>query len=134
MYLSYIFYFKESTITTKTKTKRKTNTKKYSDVKRTSHFQYCLTMSFKKQRSPFFVQLVLNLNQYPFVSFTIKGMEPSRSPLYLFSYVFPLSLLLANNNSLSNSHLKWIYNFKQICFPPKLVANEQLQKCFFGYS
>ena len=82
----------------------------------------------------FFSQLVLNLHPYLLVPFTIKGREPPRSPPYLFTYFLFLSLLLARNKSLSSSSLKWIYNFKQICFPPKLVANEQLQKCFFGYS
>ena len=54
MYLSYIFYFKESTIITE-KQKEKQIQKKYTDMKRTSHFQYCLTMSFKKQSSLFFL-------------------------------------------------------------------------------
>ena len=54
MHLSYIFYFKESTIITTEKQKQKTNTKKHTDMKRISHFQYCLTISFQKQSSSFF--------------------------------------------------------------------------------
>ena len=109
-------------------------------MKRTSHFQFCLTMSFKTQSSFFFffffffVRLVLNLNQDSFVSFTIKGRELPRFFLYLFSYFFLLSPLLANNKSLYSLQLKWIWNFKQIYSPLKLVTNKQLSKCFFRYS
>ena len=60
IYLSYIFSFKESKIITK-KTKTKKQTQKYTDMKRTSHFQFCLTMSFKKQSSLFFCLTCLKL-------------------------------------------------------------------------
>ncbi len=99
-------------------------------------FDYVLPI---RQSSPFFFflcfffQLVLNFHLYLLVSFTIKRRELTRSFSYLFTSFFS-SLLLAKNKSLSSSSLKWIYKFKQICFPPKLAANEQLQKCFFGYS
>ena len=81
----------------------------------------------------FFFQLVLNLNLLPYllVPYSIKGRKSPRSPPYLFSYFLFLSLLLAKNKSLSTSSLKWIYNFKQIFFPPKRVANEQF---LFGCS
>ena len=120
------------------KTKSKTNTKKkkYRNVEDKSLpivFDYVLPI---RQSSPFFFfflfffRLVLYLHPYLLVPFTIKGREPPRSPPYLFTYFLFLSLLLAKNKSLSSSSLKWIYNFKQICFPPKLAANEQLQKMF----
>ena len=145
MYLSYIFYFKESTIITTENNKQS----KYKKQKK--YIQKCggqvasnivwLCPSNKTKFSFFlfsffffFSQLVLNLHPYILVPFTIKGREPPRSPPYLFSYFLFLSLLLAKNKSLSSSSLKWLYNFKQICFPPKLAANEQLQQCFFGYS
>ena len=82
----------------------------------------------------FFFQIVLKLHPYLLVSFTIKRREHTCSFSYLFTFFFFPSLLLAKNKSLSSSSLKCIYKFKQICFPPKLAANEQLQKCFFGYS
>ena len=53
--LSYIFYFKESKIIITGK-----KTQKYTDMK-TSHFQFCLTMSFKKQSSLFFYSTCLKL-------------------------------------------------------------------------
>ena len=83
-------------------------------------FDYVLPIS---QSSPlFFFLLPLQL----------KGgnlLVLSNICLLIIIYFF---LLLAKNKSLSSSSLKWIYKFKQICFPPKLAANEQLQKCFFG--
>ena len=135
MYLSYIFYFKESTIITTEKQKVKQIQKKYINVEDKSLpivFDYVLPIT---QSSPFFSLFFLTrlkLISYLLVNFTIKGREPPRSFPYLFTYFFFLSLLLAKNKSLSSSSLKWIYNFKQICFRPKLAANEQLQKCFFG--
>ena len=108
MYLSYIFYFKESTIITTEKQKEKQTPKIYRNEEDKSLpilFDYVLQ---ETKFSFFFFQLVLNLNQYPFVSFAIKEREPPRSPLYLFSYFFPLSLLLVKNKSLSSLHLKWI--------------------------
>ena len=100
-------------------------------------FDYVLPI---RQSSPFFsfffffcfsFQLALNSHPYRLVAFIIKRREPPCSSPYLFTFFF---LLLAKNKSLFSSSLKWIYNFKQICFPAKLAANEQLQKCFFGYS
>ena len=58
IYLSYIFYFKEIKIII---TKKKPQTQKYTDMKRTCHFQFCLTMSFKKQSSFFFCSTCLIL-------------------------------------------------------------------------
>ena len=105
IYISFLYIlFQKSKIMI---TKNKKQTQNDTDMKRTSHFQFCLTMSFKKQSSLFFILLVLNLNQDSFVYFTIKGRELPCS-LYLFSYFFLLSPLLANNKSLSSSHLKWI--------------------------
>ena len=145
MYLSYIFYFKESTIITTEKQKEKQTQKLYRHeedkslpilvdyvriqvvVLKTCLGRWTIGRSGERgsgisvlparyddddvlQETKFslFFQLILNLNQYPFVSFTIKGREPPRSPRYLFSYFFPLSRLLAKNKSLSSSHLKWI--------------------------
>ena len=89
-----------------------------------------------RQSSPFlfFFQLVLKLHPYLLAPLQLKGGNLLVLHIcFLISFFFP-SLLLAKNKSLSSSSLKWIYKFKQICFPPKLAANEQLQKCFFGYS
>ena len=104
VYFSYIFYFKETEIIIKEKQQKK-NTKIYRHEEDKS---LPILFDFKKQSSLFFVRLVLNLNQYPFVSFAIKGRELPRFSLYLFSYFFLLSPLLANNKSLSSLHLKWI--------------------------
>ena len=135
MYLSYIFYFKQSTIVKTEKQNAKQIQKKNIQKWRgqvTSDIVWLCPSRNKVLFLLLFFQLVLNLHPYLLIPFTIKGREPPRSPPYLFSYF--LSLLLAKNKSLSTSSLKWVYNFKQICFPPKLAANEQHQKCFFGYS
>ena len=137
MYLSYIFYFKESTIITTEKQKAKQIQKKKKIQKcggQVASNSVWLSPSNKTKFSFFSFQLVLNSHPYYLLPFTIKGREPPRSSPYLFTYFFFLSLLLAKNRSLSSSSLKRIYNFKQMCFPPKLAANEQVQKCFFGYS
>ena len=120
------------------KTKSKTNTKQKKTYRNVEDkllpilFDYVLPVLLFFLF--FFFQLALNLHPYLLVPFTVKGREPPRSLPYLFSYFLFLSLFLVKNKSLSSLSLKWIYNFKQICFPPKLAANEQLQKCFFGYS
>ena len=126
MYLSYIFYFKESTIITTEKQKSKQIKKKYRNVEGKSLpivFDYVLPIW---QSSPFFFQLVLKLHPYLLVPLQLKG----GNLLILHICFLILSLLLAKNKSLSSSSLKWVYNFKQICFPPKLAANEQPQKMF----
>ena len=128
MYLSYIFYFKEITIIIKKKQEKKQKAKQiqkkeYRNVEGKSLpvvFDYVLPIS---QSSPFFFSLL---------PLQLKGgnlLVLSNICLLIIIYFF---LLLAKNKSLSSSSLKWIYKFKQICFPPKLAANEQLQKCFFG--
>ena len=139
IYVSYIFYFKESTIIITEKQKAKQiqkNIQKWRGQVTSKIVWLCPSRNKVLLFFFFFFwfQLVLNLHPYLLVPFTIKGRESPRSPPYLFSYFLFLSLLLAKNKSLSSSSLKWTYNFKQICFPPKLVANEQHQKCFFGYS
>ena len=115
------------------KTKSKTNTKNIQKCggQVTSNIVWLCP---SRNKVLLFFQLVLNLHPYLLVPFTMKWRECPRFPPYLFSYFLFLSLLLVKNKSPSSSSLKWIYNFKQICFLPKLVANEQLQKCFFGYS
>ena len=111
VYLSYIFYFKESAvITEKQKAKQIQNKKKtYRNVEDKSLpilFDYVLPI---RQSSFFFLffsfQLVLNSHPYRLVSFIIKGREPPRSSPYLFTYYF-FFLLLAKNKSLSSSSLK----------------------------
>ena len=133
-YLSYIFYFKESTIITTEKQKEKQlqkNTQKCGGQVTSNIVWLCPS----RNKVLFFFQLVLNLHQYPLVPFTIIGGNLLvLLHIYLLIFFFFLSFLLAKNKSLSSSSLKWIYNFKHVCFPPKLVANEQLQQCFFGYS
>ena len=91
MYLSYIFYFKESTIITTEKHKAKQIQKKIQKCGgqvasnsvwlRPSNLDKVLLLSF-------FFQLVLKLHPYLLAPFTIKGRKSPRSP-YLFSYSFP---------------------------------------------
>ena len=127
------YFFKESTVVTTEKQKAKQIQQKiYRHVEGKPLpivFDYVLPIRQSSPFSFFLSQLILKL--YPYlVPFTIKGRELTRSFSYLFTFF--LLLLLAKNKSLSSSSLKWIYKFKQICFPPKLAVNEQLQKCFFG--
>ena len=118
MYLSYIFYSIESRIIKKKRKKRKTNTKKeYRNVEDKSLpivFNYVLPI---RQSSPFFFffsffQLVLKLHPYLLVPLQLKG----GNLLVLHICFLILSLLLAKNKSLSSSSLKWVYNFKPICW------------------
>ena len=95
MYLSYIFYFKESTIVTTEKQKAKQIQQKkkiYRNVEGKTLpivFDYVLPI---RQSSPFFsfffFQPVLKLHPYLLVPFTIKGRELTRSFQYLFTYFF----------------------------------------------
>ena len=93
MYLSYIFYFKESTIITTKKTESKTNTKKeYRNVEGKSLpvvFDYVLPI---RQSSPFFFLFFFStcfkITPVSSCPFTIKGRKSPHSP-YLFSYSFP---------------------------------------------
>ena len=123
MYLSYIFYFKESTIITTEKQKAKQIQKKYRNVEGKSLpivFDYVLPIrqSFLFFFRFSFFQLVLKLHPYLLAPFTIKGRKSPHSP-YLFSYSFP---------SFGEEQKSLLFVFKQICFPPKVAANEQLQK------
>ena len=112
MYLSYIFYFKESTFVTREKQKaNKDNKKIYRRVEGKPLpivFDYVLLIRQSSTFSFFFLsQLVLKL--YPYlVPFTIKGRELTRSFSYWFTSFF---LLLLAKNSLSSSSLIWIYQF-----------------------
>ena len=115
MYLSYIFYFKESTIITTEKQKAKQIQKKIQKCggqvasnsvwlcpSNKTKFSFLFFLSF------LFFQLVLKLHPYLLALFTIKWREPTRTFSYLFTYFFPffLSLLLAKHKSLSSSSLK----------------------------
>ena len=136
MYLSHIFYFKESTIITTEKQKKqkyKKRIQKCGGQVASSSIWLCPSNKTKFFFF-FFFQLILRLHPYLFAPLQLKGgnLLVLHICFLIFFFFFP-SLLLAKNKSLSSSSLKWIYKFKQICFPPKLAANE-LQKCFFGYS
>ena len=136
MYLSYIFYFKESTIITTEKQKvkqiQKKNIQKCGGQVASSSIWLCPSNKTKFLLSFFFFQLVLKLHPYLLASLHLRGGNLLVLHICFLIFFFFPSLLLAKNKSLSSLSLKWIYKFKQICFPPKLAAYDQLQKCFFG--
>ena len=88
MYLSYIFYFKESTIITTEKQKEKNKYKKTYRHEEDKSLPILFDYVLPETKFSFFFQLVLNLHPYLLVPFTIKGRESPRSPPYLFSFFF----------------------------------------------
>ncbi len=91
MYLSYIFYFKESTVVTTEKQKAKQIQQKkiYRNVEGKPLpivFDYVLPI---RQSSLFLLsQLVLKLYPYLVAPFTIKGRELTRSFPHLLTFFF----------------------------------------------
>ena len=127
MYLSYIFYFKESTIITTTKTKtdkqKRITKKEYRNVEGKSLpvvFDFVLPIEIKSLLLFFTCSLYelkggnwLVLSNILFTFFPPSFSEGQKSLLFVFKVGIPIL---------------------NKCFPPKLAANEQLKKCLFGYS
>ena len=130
MYLSYIFHFKESTVVTTEKQKAKQIQKRIQKYGgQVASNSVWLSPSNKIKFSFFFFFFSFFNSSWNYTRIFLLPLQLKGGNLLVLHICFLiLSLFLAKNKSLSSSSLKWIYKFKQICFPPKLAANEQLQK------
>ena len=59
-------------------------------------------------------------------------LGPSNKTKYFFFFVFFILFFFHRRTRVSPLRLYGYTNFNQIGFPPKLAADEQSQKCFFG--